>query len=97
MSLGPFAPIPPREKIRRSHINDLRTALTGIQDAYDVAVANGFTGTRGQWLDSLKGEKGDPGAGLAPIGSAETYEALPEEGNTVGDVRTVDADGRAYR
>lgn len=97
MSLGPFAPIPPREKIRRSHINDLRTALTGIQDAYDVAVANGFTGTRGQWLDSLKGEKGDPGAGLAPIGSVETVDDLPSDGNTVGDVRTADDTGRAYR
>lgn len=97
MPLGPFAPIPPREKIRRSHINDLRTALTGIQDAYDVAVANGFTGTRGQWLDSLKGEKGDPGAGLAPIGSVETVDDLPGSGNTVGDVRTADDTGRAYR
>lgn len=97
MPLGPFDPIPPREKIRRSHINDLRTALTGIQDAYDVAVANGFTGTVGQWLDSLKGEKGDPGAGLAPIGSAETVDDLPDSGNTVGDVRTADDTGRAYR
>ena len=25
-------------------------------DAYEVAVANGFTGTRAQWLESLKGE-----------------------------------------
>lgn len=29
--------------------------------AYAVAVADGFTGTEQEWLDSLKGEKGDPG------------------------------------
>ena len=28
--------------------------------AYDEAIANGFNGTVQQWLDSLKGEKGDP-------------------------------------
>ncbi|WP_414655037.1 hypothetical protein [Jatrophihabitans sp.] len=30
--------------------------------AYDVAVKNGFQGTPQQWLDSLKGAKGDTGA-----------------------------------
>ncbi|QIN95188.1 tail assembly protein [Stenotrophomonas phage vB_SmaS_DLP_3] len=30
-------------------------------DAYQVAVAQGFAGTRPQWLASLKGEKGDQG------------------------------------
>lgn len=29
--------------------------------AYEVAVANGFSGTEAQWLLSLKGEKGDKG------------------------------------
>ena len=31
------------------------------KDAYEVAVDNGFTGTRTEWLLSLKGDKGDPG------------------------------------
>ncbi|MFJ2196963.1 hypothetical protein [Streptomyces violaceusniger] len=31
--------------------------------AYEVAVANGFTGTEAEWLASLKGPKGDPGTG----------------------------------
>lgn len=30
--------------------------------AYEVAVANGFKGTEGEWLASLKGPKGEPGA-----------------------------------
>lgn len=29
--------------------------------AYDIAVKNGFTGSESQWLDSLKGDKGDKG------------------------------------
>ena len=29
--------------------------------AYEIAVANGYTGTEAQWLESLKGEKGDTG------------------------------------
>lgn len=29
--------------------------------AYEVAVANGFDGTKEEWLASLKGEKGDVG------------------------------------
>lgn len=30
-------------------------------DAYMIAVKNGFEGTEAEWLESLKGEKGDPG------------------------------------
>lgn len=30
-------------------------------DAYAIAVKNGFEGTEAEWLESLKGEKGDPG------------------------------------
>ena len=32
-----------------------------ISSNYDIAVANGFEGTEAQWLETLKGEKGDPG------------------------------------
>lgn len=32
------------------------------KSAYEVAVANGYSGTQAQWLASLKGEKGDKGA-----------------------------------
>ena len=33
------------------------------KDAYEVAVDGGFTGTKTEWLESLKGEKGDAGSG----------------------------------
>lgn len=31
------------------------------KSAYQIAVANGFVGTESEWLESLKGQKGDPG------------------------------------
>lgn len=31
------------------------------KDAYEVAVENGFEGTIDEWLETLKGEKGEPG------------------------------------
>ena len=45
-------------------------------DAYAIAVANGFKGTVGEWLLSLKGEKGDPGA---------TYEWTEKDVNMIAD------------
>ena len=43
-------------KVVRGKINGLDTLTI---DAYGVAVRNGFEGTEEEWLDSLKGEKGD--------------------------------------
>ncbi len=31
------------------------------KSAYQIAVENGFVGTEAEWLESLKGIKGDPG------------------------------------
>lgn len=47
-------------------VEGLAVALPGKQgadgkSAYDVAVTNGFEGTVEEWLESLKGEKGEPG------------------------------------
>ena len=53
--------------------SELATAIDGIEvnveggddglSAYDIAVSHGFTGSAAEWLDSLKGDKGDPGTG----------------------------------
>lgn len=46
-------------------IDELAARETGGADgksAYQIAVDNGFEGTEEEWLASLKGEKGDPGA-----------------------------------
>lgn len=49
-----------------SHVYDLATFSAGTpgadgKSAYQVAVDGGFQGTPAQWLDSLKGPKGDAG------------------------------------
>lgn len=35
--------------------------LTQGESAYDIAIDNGFVGTKAEWLESLKGEEGTPG------------------------------------
>lgn len=43
--------------------NDKEISMEGRsgKSAYDIAIDNGFTGTENEWLESLKGRKGDPG------------------------------------
>ena len=51
---------------------ELRGDLRGIS-AYDVAVANGFTGTQAEWLDSLKGEPGPEQITVSATAPASPY------------------------
>ena len=47
------------------------------KSAYEVAVANGFTGTASAWLASLKGEKGDKGdAGAGGSGDSALQQEI---------------------
>lgn len=60
--------------------------------AYEIAVANGFSGSESAWLDSLKGERGTKGeAGDQGESGASTYELWLEEGNA-GDKKDFFAD-----
>ena len=52
--------------------------------AYEVAVANGFVGTESEWLASLEGEAGDPGADGADGASA--YQIALANGFTGSEV-----------
>lgn len=45
------------------------------ESAYEVAVSEGFIGTKAEWLESLKGEDGDGGAG--------TIQTLSGSGGTI--------------
>lgn len=45
------------------------------KSAYEVAVANGFTGTASAWLASLKGEKGDKGDAGGGAGQEKASES----------------------
>lgn len=46
--------------------------------AYQIAVKHGYAGTEAEWVDSLKGPEGKPGAGLHILGHVEQEADLPE-------------------
>lgn len=66
--------------------------------AYAVAVKHGFRGTLDEWLESLKGEKGDQGEGLVFLATYRNEELLRAAHPTgeVGDVYRVGEDGEDY-
>ena len=84
-------PIP---DIPHTHImQDVKTLALSLQatagqpglSAYQVAVANGFTGTEAEWLLSLKGAKGDTGATGTPGTKGDTgLQGLPGTNGTPG-------------
>ena len=45
--------------------------------AYQIAVKHGYAGSEAQWLESLQGQRGEPGAGLQLKGRKNTIEELP--------------------
>ena len=66
--------------------------ISGIdgKSAYDIAVDNGFSGTEEEWLDSLKGDAGEPGADGVSVKDV----FVNESGNlviTLSDGQEVDA------
>lgn len=62
-------------------------------DAYQIAVLNGFVGTEQDWLKSLKGADG---IGLRIIGSLDTSSLLPSSAENVGDSYIIRADEKMY-
>lgn len=48
-----------------SSLNSVKGYVSGSlipgESSYEIAVKNGFVGTEEEWLESLKGEKGDTG------------------------------------
>lgn len=52
--------------------------LTQGQSAYDIAIDNGFAGTKAEWLESLKGEEGPKGdKGDDSLTFVNSYNDLP--------------------
>lgn len=47
--------------------------------AYSIAVKHGFEGTEEEWLETLKGERGEQGAGFVIKGYFDTFEQLQAE------------------
>ncbi len=62
-------------------------------DAYEVALALGFVGTRQEWMDSQKGEKGDPF--IYEDFTPAQLEALKVKGDT-GDITVFTTDSSLY-
>jgi hypothetical protein len=54
--------------------------------AYEVALNNGFEGTEQEWLESIKGEKGDTGNSGVYVGSGEMPEDCNVQIDPNGDV-----------
>lgn len=53
------------------------------ESAYEIAVQQGFSGTEEEWLASLKGEDGEPGAdGRQGVDGKSAYEIAVEHGYT---------------
>ena len=77
------------------------------KSAYDIAVDNGFTSTEKEWLDSLKGEPGDPGSnGISPhidensgnwfIGDTDTGVSAKGENGNDGLTPSIGANGNWF-
>ena len=63
------------KNLLRGKISKLDVIYT---DAYKIAVQNGFKGTIQEWLEALKGEKGDPGKqGDKPVKGVDYF--TPED------------------
>ena len=48
-------------KVRDKDGNILDIPALNGESAYNIAVKNGFVGTEAEWIESLKGEKGEIG------------------------------------
>ena len=49
---------------------------TAGKSAYEIAVDNGFVGTETEWLESLKGEQGEPGRSITGITTDENNNVI---------------------
>ena len=63
--------------------------------AYQIAVKHGYAGSELEWIESLKGPKGDRGDGLTILGVKETPEELPKDAK-VGDAYLVGTQAEQY-
>lgn len=73
----------PRPNVKPNDVNQIIDWSLGIADAYDVAQANGYTGTQAEWLQSLVGPPGPD-----PIGEVIPDAVLILDGTLVGSTTT---------
>ena len=75
--------------------NPVTVAVHQARDAYQIAQAEGFTGTRTEWLDSLIGPQGPTGA-TGPQGSAADVVICADLAAYLALAPEVQMDGRFY-
>ena len=80
--------------VQNEQVGTPGAAGTNGKSAYEIARANGFTGTESDWIASLKGEKGDTGA--AGTNGKDGKDAAITPGTAVADVAE-GADAAALR
>ena len=61
------------------------------KSAYEIAVANGFTGTEQEWLDSLKGKDGEDATGETGATGASAYEIAVANGFTGTEIEWLES------
>lgn len=78
------------EMARRVQAGDFGQGLTGAPgpSAYDVAVANGYTGTQAAWLASLRGAQGPTAAASKNAIFAVRYSGTAWEYTTLAAAKT---------
>ena len=59
------------------------------KSAYEIAVDNGFDGTVEEWLESLKGDKGDPGENFDVNNITPSNIGAATEDHTHGDMKII--------
>lgn len=102
LSLNSYQLIGASKRIVNGYL-DLDTGIVSqiALDAYDVAQAEGFIGSRAQWLASLigpkgdKGDKGDPGDPGTP-GAGVSWRGIWNSGTTYATYDAVDYLGSSY-
>lgn len=82
----------PEGRLPTAAVGHVEELLSDIADAYQVAVAEGFTGTKEEWLASLVGPQGEEG----PYGGTAVTD--PQVASYIGaDTATTSALDRGYR
>lgn len=67
------------------------------KSAYEVAKNNGFEGTEAEWLQSLKGEKGDQGEDAAPYDDTAIKKQIQDLSGKVDAIKVPDTSNLATK
>lgn len=70
-------------KLSQKSLNDI--VMSG-KSAYDIAVENGYTGTKSEWLESLKGDTGAKGDSGEKGEKGDAYILTSSDKQDIADI-----------